>query len=49
MAKQVCGLYQSQWGSVTTPQIFGNAMSLVQANISGSSIITNPPAESSTQ
>ena len=39
MAKQVCGLYQSQWDTVTTPQIFQNAMSLVQANISG---LSNP-------
>jgi hypothetical protein len=39
MAKQVCGVFQSQWGTVTSPQIFQNAMSLVQANISG---LSNP-------
>ena len=39
MAKQVCCRYQSQWDTVTTPQIFGNAMSLVQANVSG---LSNP-------
>jgi hypothetical protein len=39
MAKQVCGVFQSQWGTVGSPQIFQNAMSLVQANISG---LSNP-------
>jgi hypothetical protein len=31
----VCGVFQAQWGTVSSPQIFENAMSLVQANISG--------------
>jgi hypothetical protein len=39
LAKQVCGVFQAQWGTVSSPQIFENAMSLVQANISG---LSNP-------
>lgn len=32
LAKQVCGLYQSQWDDVGTPHIYMNAMGLVQGN-----------------